>query len=191
MAEKELSDPRADFAEKLLSFKINREYYYEGVIIDSKWDYITLVHVLEHIDNPFKFLDSLLHGALVDDGKIYIEVPNFHSVSSLIAGKAWAHFTPHFHTNLFTIRSFENYCLVKNVKHEILGTYSFYNGILGMSSAILSIFGYRGSIFEDLKLKKLKIIFCLFAFLPISFLLELFSTIFLKRGSVIKILIYK
>lgn len=187
----ETSEPRADFAEKLLSFKVHREYYHEGMLLGKRWDCITLVHVLEHIENPFSFLDFLVKGALEDGGKIYIEVPNFHSLSSLIAGNAWAHFTPHFHTNHFTIKSLKNYCIEKKFKYKILGTYSLYNGILGTSSAIFSAFGYNGSIFEDLKLKKWYIIVCLLAFLPITFLLELFFSVVLKRGAVIKFLIFK
>jgi 2-polyprenyl-3-methyl-5-hydroxy-6-metoxy-1,4-benzoquinol methylase len=187
----ETSEPRADFAEKLLSFKVYREYYYEGELLSKRWDCITLIHVLEHIENPFNFLDNLVKGAVADGGMIYIEVPNFHSLSSLIAGNSWAHFTPHFHTNHFTIKSLKQYSIEKNLKYKILGTYSFYNGILGMSSAIFSIFGYKGSIFEDLKLKKWYIIVSLLTFLPITFLLELFFSVALKRGSVIKFLILK
>ena len=187
----ETSEPRADFAEKLLLFKVHREYYYKGELLGKRWDCISLIHVLEHIEDPFNFLDSLLKGAVEDGGKIYIEVPNFHSLSSLIAGNIWAHFTPHFHTNHFTIKSLKRYCIEKNFKYKILGTYSLYNGILGMSSAMFSIFGYKGSIFEDLKLKKWYIIGCLLVFLPITFLLELFFSVFLNRGSVIKFLIYK
>lgn len=183
----ETSRPRAQFAEKLLSFKVNREFYDKGKISNRRWDYITLFHVLEHIQSPFSFLDNLLKGAVNENGVIYIEVPNYHSISSMMAGKVWAHFTPHFHTNHFTIKSFERYCLDSDRNFKILGTFSFYNGILGMSSAVLSKFGYKGSLFEDLKSRKFHVILSLIVLSPLTIFLESLSSILFNRGSVIKL----
>lgn len=44
--------------------------------IQKKFDLIIMLHVLEHIDDPIKFL-SLLKEKLSDDGIMIIEVPNF------------------------------------------------------------------------------------------------------------------
>lgn len=187
----ETSNPRADFAEKLLRFDVNREYYSNGRISGRKWNYITMLHVLEHIDDPFLFIDQLLSGAVEDDGLIYIEVPNFGSFSSSIAKTSWAHFTPHFHTNHFTLKSFKKYCSDRGINFKILGTFSFYNGTLGMASAVLTVFGYKGSIFEDLKSRKFLIVIGLISIFPFVFIMEFFSSVFFKRGSVIKVAIYK
>jgi len=40
-----------------------------------KFDAVSLVHVLEHIETPVEFLRSL-HGAIKKDGKLFIEVPD-------------------------------------------------------------------------------------------------------------------
>lgn len=43
---------------------------------DDKYDYIILSHVLEHFSDPIAIISSLKK-ILKDDGKLYIEVPNF------------------------------------------------------------------------------------------------------------------
>ena len=187
----ETSIPRADFADRLLKFNVLRDHYYSGKIGNKSWHFIVLIHVLEHIDNPFIFLDNLIDQALTEKGKILIEVPNIQSISSSIAKNTWAHFTPHFHTNHFTKRSLQDYCLTRNRDFKIIGTFSFYHGYLGMSSANLIIFGYQGSLFEDVKSKKLGILIVIVMLFPISFTLELISAVFFNRGSVIKIIIKK
>ena len=70
---------------KLLKFNVLRDHYYSGKIGNKSWHFIVLIHVLEHIDNPFIFLDNLIDQALTEKGKILIEVPNIQSISSSIA----------------------------------------------------------------------------------------------------------
>lgn len=41
----------------------------------SEFDAVSLVHVLEHIEEPVEFLKNL-HGAMKSDGKLFIEVPD-------------------------------------------------------------------------------------------------------------------
>lgn len=182
----ETSLSRASFASRITGLEISSEFYYSGPIMGKSYDCVSLIHVLEHIKVPFDFLDKLIGGAVNDKGVVYIEVPNINSVASKIAGVTWAHFTPHFHTNHFTIESFKNYCQLKNYEYKLVGTFSFYNSAMGMTSALLFLLGYRGSIFEDLKRKKIIVIFLFLLFLPISLLLESFIALFANRGSVIK-----
>ena len=187
----ETSRPRADYAQNLLSLQVQRDYYNGGMILGKKWSCISLFHVLEHIDGPFVLLENLIGGAVEQDGMIYIEVPNYYSISSVIAGDYWAHFTPHFHTNHFTVRSLTNLCVNSLFNFKVVGTFSFYNGILGMLSAILRVFNYRGSIFEDLKSRKVPIIVLVFFLSPIALLLEFAGSVIFKRGSVIKLIIWR
>lgn len=186
----ETSKPRADFSKKLTGLKISNDFYNGGKIMNQKYNLVTMIHVLEHIPDPFLFLDKMLHGCIEDGGSIFIEVPNINSLSSIIAKKSWAHFTPHFHTNHFTIISLKQYCFDRGLKFSTAGTFSFYNSAMGMTSALLTIFGYRGSIFEDLKMRKLIILFSFIILLPISILLELLLSLFTNRGTVIKFIIY-
>jgi SAM-dependent methyltransferase len=187
----ETSKGRADFARSLSGVNISEDYYISGKILDRKFNQISFIHVLEHIPEPFLFLDSIIYGAVEDKGIIFIEVPNMGSFSSKIAKNYWAHFTPHFHTNHFTVSSLREYCLNRNRSFTFVGTFSFYNSAMGMTSALLSIFGYKGSIFEDLKCKKVLIIISFVLLLPFSLFLEFIFSVFFKKGSVIKFIIYK
>jgi len=187
----ETSKSRADFSRSISGVHISEEFYSSGKILDRKFDQISLIHVLEHIPSPFLFLDNIIEGAIENKGFLFIEVPNIDSYSSKIAKNYWAHFTPHFHTNHFTISSFKKYCNDRSLNFSFVGTFSFYNSAMGMTSAILSLFGYKGSIFEDLKSKKLLILFSFIILLPLSIIIELILSLLLKKGSIIKIIIYK
>jgi 2-polyprenyl-3-methyl-5-hydroxy-6-metoxy-1,4-benzoquinol methylase len=182
----ETSVSRASFAREITGIEIGSDFYSGGTIFGKKYDCITMIHVLEHIKNPFVFLDTLIGSTVNHNGIVYIEVPNINSVASKIAGTTWAHFTPHFHTNHFTVKAFIKYCILKNYEYELVSTFSFYNSAMGMSSAILSLFGYKGSIFEDLKGKKIHIIISFVLLLPFTVLVEALVSLFLKKGSVIK-----
>ncbi len=185
----ETSPSRSAFARNITGLEIGSDFYSGGTILGKQYDCITLFHVLEHIKDPFPFLNTLVSAAVKEQGIVYIEVPNINSVASKIAGTTWAHFTPHFHTNHFTIESFKNYCTLNNYNYKVVGTFSFYNSAMGMTSALLSLFGYKGSIFEDLKKKKLIIIIAFIILLPVTILLEGLVSFFLKKGSVIKFVI--
>ncbi len=187
----ETSKPRAEFSRRLTGLIISEDFYSSGKIIDKKYDLISLIHVLEHIPDPFLFLDNLILGGVENGGCVLIEVPNIKSISSLIAKNTWAHFTPHFHTNHFSISSIKNYCIDRDLRYSFVSSFSFYNSAMGMTSALLSIFGYKGSIFEDLKRKNIFIMFSFIIFLPVSLMLEFLISLFFKRGSVIKFIIYK
>lgn len=185
----ETSISRVSFARKLTGIEISSDFYLAGQILNKRYDCVTLIHVLEHIDKPFNFLNKLISGAVKKGGVVYIEVPNINSLASKIAGNTWAHFTPHFHINHFTLESFKNYLKIKKLEYKVMGTFSFYNSAMGMSSALLSILGYKGSMFEDLKKMKMLIITAFFFLLPFSILIELLLSLFTTKGSVIKIAI--
>ena len=182
----ETSISRASFARQITGIEICSEFYSGGQILGERYDCVTLIHVLEHIEKPFEFLNILIAGAVKKGGVVYVEVPNINSLASKIAGNTWAHFTPHFHINHFTLESFKNYCMLNNFEYKVVGTFSFYNSAMGMSSALLSLFGYKGSIFEDLKKKKTLIIIAFLFLLPFTVIIEGLLSLFTKKGSVIK-----
>ena len=62
---------------------------------------------------------------------------------------------------------------------------------MGMTSAILTLFGYEGSLFEDLKNKNLFIIISYVVLFPITLLLEIIVSFLFSKGSVIKFIITK
>ncbi len=186
----ETSQSRSEFAKKLTGLDISTDFYAGGPVFNKKYDVITMIHVLEHIENPYIFLDSLINDALNSSGKVFIEVPNIQSLSSRIAGNTWAHFTPEYHVNHFTLLSIITYCSTRDLSIRFMGTFSFYNSAMGMTSAILSKLGYSGSLFEDIKAKKLHIILTFLVCLPITLMSEFFLSFF-NQGSIIKCIIQK
>ena len=55
---------------------------------EEKFDVIILSHVLEHIVDPFPFLESLVEH-LLEDGVLYIEVPSLNTVASGSGGYSY------------------------------------------------------------------------------------------------------
>jgi len=70
-------------------------------------DYFNLVvlnHTLEHMDNPGEVLKKI-NMLLKDKGIIFVDVPNFGSLSSKILGKKWPYLLPEEHKSQFTKES--------------------------------------------------------------------------------------
>lgn len=187
----ETSVSRAKYAQEITGLNISTEYYSCGLIMNKKYDCVSMIHVLEHIENPFNFLKGMVKDLLNEQGCIFIEVPNINSLASKIAGVTWAHFTPHFHVNHFTAQSFSLFCKDNNLKYEMISTFSFYNSAMGMTSALLSMFGYKGSLFEDMKNKRVIVLLSFVFLLPVTLFIELLASVFFKKGSVIKCVIKK
>ena len=62
--------------------------------IDIKYDLVTAIHSLEHIENPVNFLNSL-QNLLLPDGVLFIQVPNLvSSVFDVLVADHISHFTP-------------------------------------------------------------------------------------------------
>ena len=62
--------------------------------VHSKFDLITMMHVLEHLDDPCEFLKALYSDWLAEKGTLVIEVPNTYSHDSFEVPHISA-FTPH------------------------------------------------------------------------------------------------
>ncbi|MBI3397554.1 class I SAM-dependent methyltransferase [Candidatus Woesebacteria bacterium] len=65
------------------------------------FDVVILNHTLEHSDNPIKFL-KIIKNLLTDEGLLFIDVPNFGSLSSRLLGKRWPYLLPNEHNFQFT-----------------------------------------------------------------------------------------
>jgi SAM-dependent methyltransferase len=68
------------------------------------FDLIVLNHTLEHMDNPKKVLEKIKL-VLKDKGVVFIDVPNFGSLSSKLLGKRWPYLLPLEHKSQFTKES--------------------------------------------------------------------------------------
>jgi len=76
-------EPTTEFADVAKENGINIIYgYLKEDTLDTKFDLITLIHVLEHMDN-FEEMLSMLKNYLKKDGLLYIEVPSAKDIGYL------------------------------------------------------------------------------------------------------------
>ena len=81
--------------------KIIRGFFETVSLPNGFFDLVILNHTLEHMDNPVQVLKKV-HRILKKDGLVYVDVPNFGSLSSKILGKHWPYLVPEEHKHQFT-----------------------------------------------------------------------------------------
>jgi 2-polyprenyl-3-methyl-5-hydroxy-6-metoxy-1,4-benzoquinol methylase len=86
-----------------------------GRKVQTKFDLITMMHVLEHLDNPLDFLKTLRAKWLKTNGYLIIEVPNTYAHDSFEFAHVSA-FTPHTFREMMHLAGFKVDLLVKHGK---------------------------------------------------------------------------
>lgn len=81
--------------------KIIRGFFENVSLRNGFFDLVILNHTLEHMDNPAEILKKV-HKILKKGGMVYVDVPNFGSLSSKILGKHWPYLVPEEHKHQFT-----------------------------------------------------------------------------------------
>ena len=183
----ETSIPRANYAKKVFGLEIVTDNYYKGLIFPHQFDVITLLHVLEHLEDPINLIKELFKSNLKQNGIAIIEVPNFDSWQSKWGSKYWMHLDIPRHLNHFSPKYLKE--MLKPLGFEILKEeyFSLHLGIIGMIQSIWSWFGYKGFLIADLKEKKnISLVVRIGLTLPLAFLLEAIAS-FLKKGGIIRI----
>ncbi|KKQ95704.1 MAG: Methylase involved in ubiquinone/menaquinone biosynthesis [Candidatus Woesebacteria bacterium GW2011_GWB1_43_14] len=99
------------------------------------FDVVIINHVLEHVENPVSFLEKV-NEVLKKDGIVYVDVPNFDSLISMIRGKNWKYLSPGEHLYHFTPKTLEN--TLKRAGFEIIwcGTSS---GVFDVARPLLKL----------------------------------------------------
>lgn len=174
--------------------KLSVVTYPEFQIYIDKWklniDLVTFLHNLEHLKNPREILNSTKN-LLKNDGEIYIEVPNFHSLQSKIARNNWVYLDLTNHYFHFTRYSLALLLEDLELNYRFLNSISFKFGPLGMALSIASRIPFIGNQFSFKKLvsvdfKSTLLFMILIIIFPICTILEFISIIF-RSGSVIKV----
>ena len=184
----ETSQPRSDYARSTFSLNINTERYRNGNIFGTCVDAITLFHVLEHLPNPQNILFNLIKSNLNKDGIVIIEVPNFSSIQSRIAGNHWMHLdVPRhvLHYDIDTLKALLERLKLKPLKYE---GFSMHLGVLGMVQSIMKVmFAYDRSLLTELKYhRSTSLLVMVILILPVAILIELSAAMFL-RGGIIRV----
>lgn len=102
------------------------------------FDFISLIHVIEHVDNPAKTL-SILHGLLKPNGILYIETPNIDSFLAYTEKSNYTFLTPPDHLNLFSLRSFKTLLSTLDLPlKDLYSTYSYPEHLVGVLRSLKS-----------------------------------------------------
>lgn len=116
----------------------------------NKYDVVILNHTLEHMDNPLKVLEKV-YEILKKGGIIFIDVPNFGSLSSLVFRKRFSFLLPEEHNFHFTKDSLSKLLEKSNFKVIYSETRS---GIFDYQKPLLEIWmslsGFKKRFFTNL-----------------------------------------
>lgn len=76
---------------KQITSKKSIEVYSSLDEVKSKFDLVSMFHVLEHLHNPFTYVENL-HHYLHNEAYVFVAVPNFNSYDAAYYKKHWAAF---------------------------------------------------------------------------------------------------
>lgn len=111
-----------DFSRKKLGLEIYDKDFLKINFRKVKFDIITIWHVLEHVDEPEKYIQKM-RKLLNKQSFIIIEVPNFNSWTRKYTGKYWLGLDLKYHNTFFTPESLS--LLVKKYKFKIVNVHTF------------------------------------------------------------------
>ena len=139
------------------------------------------------MQNPKSLLKELIENNLSNNGYLVIEVPLFDSLQSQLSGKHWMHLDPPLHISHFTKKSLYKLLHNLNLKPIKYRYHSIHLGILGMVQSILSLFGYKRNLIDQLKFnRRIPLSILIILVLPFAFIIELLAVL-CNRGGIIRV----
>lgn len=129
--------------------KLKLEIYNKDLLelpLDRKFDVITLWHVLEHVENPEKYV-ARIYELLNIDGRLFIESPNFNSWSYLLTKKYWLALDLKHHLYFFTPASLINLLKKYNFKIKQVRTFSWEYSTFTSTQSLVNILTNSDSYF--------------------------------------------
>ncbi len=185
-------------AYKFSKEKLKLEIYNKDLLelsFKKKFDIITLWHILEHVENPEKYIERI-YKLLDTKGILYIEVPNFNSWASKLTGKHWLALDLKHHLVFFTPSSLISLLKKYNFNIKKIRTFSLeYSTFTSTQSLVNLITNSDSYFFEWLQNRtfSLKIIWHTLLFIVLFFpcLLINLCLYFSKSGEVLIIVAQK
>lgn len=95
---------------------------FENWKTNLRFDFISVVHVIEHVHDPVSFLEKAV-SLLKPGGILYIETPNSDSWQSRAEGSEYTYLTPPDHLRLFSLQSLTQ-LIPESMAPELLSTYT-------------------------------------------------------------------
>ncbi len=156
-------------------------------------DVISFWQVLEHVDNPWDYLEAAKKN-IKKNGKIIIGVPNHESFEFYLFGKYWFHLVPQFHIWHFSPKSLKT--LLKNadlkidrsdywsIEHHLTGILQSFINACAHSDSVLHRLIKRRQDFSALKARDIFwIIFWCTVGLPLVVFFWILGSLFHKSGT--------
>lgn len=109
----------------------------------NKFDFITMIHVIEHSVNPIQWIKKTAK-ILNKNGVLFIETPNLNSHLFLIEKENYTFLTPPQHLWIFSVKSF--YLILKkipSIKLLSFSTYSYPEHFVGVLKKIFYLLFYN------------------------------------------------
>jgi 2-polyprenyl-3-methyl-5-hydroxy-6-metoxy-1,4-benzoquinol methylase len=97
------SSGSAKFA-KRRGIKVFKKRFEDVSLPEKYFDLVILNHTLEHVENPVEVL-SKIKRILKNDGLVFVDVPNFGSLSAKILKSKWPYILPEEHIHHFSQKS--------------------------------------------------------------------------------------
>lgn len=188
----------ADSAYIFSKEKLGLEIYAKDLLelpLNDKFDVITILHVLEHVENPEKYIEKM-YELLNKNGSLFIEVPNYNAWTRKLTKKHWLALDLKHHLTFFTPASLIALLQKYNFKIKKIKTFSLeYSTFTSTQSFVNLITNSDSYFFEWLQNMDLnpKIIWhaFLFTILFLPCLLINLLLYFFKSGEVITIIAQK
>lgn len=119
------------------------------VKLNKKFDVVVFNHTLEHVDNPEIYLKKAV--SLLDkDGYLYIDLPNFDSLTAKLLKSNWPLLLPNEHLWHFTPKSLDILLGRLGLKiifvNKMSGIWDYDKPVYGLS---LSLFGIKKRFFAE------------------------------------------
>ena len=135
--------------------RILNTFFEQAKLTENYFDLVVLNHTLEHMDNP-KLVLKKINILLKEGGMVFIDVPNFGSLSSKILGKKWPYLLPKEHISQFTKETLTR--LLKENGFKLLhwesrsGIFEYANPLreLGRKRFLIDLFAIPYSLFATL-----------------------------------------
>lgn len=117
----------------------------------KKYDFVTLIHVIEHVVDPLKLIKNALQ-LLKPNGILYIETPNLNSHLYQAEQNIYIYLTPPDHICIFSLKSFQFIISkISNINIFQTSTYSYPEHFMGI---LKSYFQSSINYHDSLKTKK-------------------------------------
>lgn len=167
--------------------------------IQNSFDIVTMYHVLEHLSDPFLYLDYC-RKLLKPEGYLFIEVPNADSWSSKVTKDAWMGWDPLYHLYHFTPTTLSLALKKAGFVPVEWGNFSCEYGPFTTLQSLLNLSGRRDAFFSVFKIdsylashrkkvdRDILFIFCKALLLAVpAFLFSIISSAF-AHGEIISVL---